>query len=135
MRVPFDAFEPVAAVDEQGGAASGSSAMSWEVAFSTITLNCHLGGNMNSESRCDRHAALRAHLVAERLDAVGHRDAVAQQVLDAVGPGGRPDQRDGAVEDPDEVDRVVVRRLELEQDRCGQTRPMRAGCAGPSRRR
>ena len=80
-----------------------------------------LGREHEQRVHLDRHATLRADLVAERLDAVGHRHAVAQQVLDAVRPGGGPDQRDGAVEDPDEVDRVVVRWLELEQDRCGQT--------------
>ncbi len=68
-----------------------------------------------------RHAALRSHLVPEGLDAVGHRDAVAQQVLDAVGAGGRSDQGDGAVQDPDEIDRVVVGRIEPEQDRGGQS--------------
>ena len=134
MRVPSTRFERVAVVDEQDGAAGVErDVVRGRVLDDHVELP--LGREHEQRVHLDRHAALRAHLVAERLDAVGHRHAVAQQVLDAVRPGGGPDQRDGAVEDPDEVDRVVVRRLELEQDGCGQTAPMRAGSAGPSRRR
>ena len=47
----FDALEPVAAIDEQGGPV-GASETACGAAFSITTLNCHLGGNMKSESRC-----------------------------------------------------------------------------------
>ena len=82
---------------------------------------------MNSESRWTVTPPSAAHLAAEGLDAVRHRYAVAQQVLDAVRAGGRPDQRDGSVQDPDEIDRIVVRA-----DRTGKgprrtARPRRAG--------
>jgi hypothetical protein len=110
-----DTFEQVGVLYEQCGA--GRIQHEVHVA-AVLDEDVELPVRREHEQRIQPHGDITpgSLLVAERDDAVGHRNVVAQQIEHAKGCGSRPHEGHRPVEHAHKLDRIVAGWAEREDD-------------------